>query len=126
MLLWLRPETKKAIKDNYRAADCRTMSEFAEKAIGFYVGYLTGNNPANYLPNIFLSNMRAIADESDSRQGAILFKMAVEMAIMMNILAAVYKIEPDKLDALRGECVKEVKRLNGRFTFKDAVEWQKK
>ena len=26
---------------------------------------------------------------------------------------------------LKGECVKEVKRLNGNFTFKDANDWQK-
>ena len=25
----------------------------------------------------------------------------------------------------KGECVKEVKRLNGNFTFKDANDWQK-
>ena len=28
------------------------------------------------------------------------------------------------LDALRGYCVEEVKRLNGTITLKDAVEWQ--
>ena len=29
------------------------------------------------------------------------------------------------LERLKGECVKEVKRLNGNFTFKDANDWQK-
>ena len=29
------------------------------------------------------------------------------------------------LERLKGECVKEVKRLNGNFTFHDANDWQK-
>lgn len=29
------------------------------------------------------------------------------------------------LTKLRGECVKEVKRLNGSFSFDDAYDWQK-
>ena len=29
------------------------------------------------------------------------------------------------LERLKGECVKEVKRLNGNFTFRDANDWQK-
>ena len=34
-------------------------------------------------------------------------------------------IDPVSLERLRGECVKEVKRLNGSFSFDDAVNWQK-
>ena len=55
----------------------------------------------------------------------LLFKMSVEMAIMMNLLAFEYQVDPDVLQRLRGECVKEVKRLNGSFSFEDAINWQK-
>ena len=34
-------------------------------------------------------------------------------------------IDPLSLERLRGECVEEVKRLNGRFSFEDAFDWQK-
>lgn len=41
--------------------------------------------------------------------------------------AETYKLDIDdiSLERLKGECVKEVKRLNGNFTFKDANDWQK-
>ena len=75
--------------------------------------------------NAFLSNMKGIVAENTTRQNRILFKLAVEMAMMMNILASMQDIDPITLQRLRGECVHEVKRLNGNFSFEDAVEWQK-
>jgi len=43
----------------------------------------------------------------------------------MNILAVDRQVDKIALDRLRGECVEEVKRLNGSLTFDDAVAWQK-
>ena len=122
---YLYPETLDKIKELYRGDDCSSKSEFIEKAVRFYIGYLTAEDKSNYLPNMFLSNMRAIASESDNRVSRILFKLAVEQAMMMNIMAANYDIEPGTLSRLRGSCVEEVKRLGGSFSMKDAVEWQK-
>lgn len=121
---YLHPETLDTIKELYRGDDCSSKSEFIEKAARFYIGYLTAEDKSNYLPNMFLSNMRAIASESDNRVSRMLFKLAVEQAIMMNIMAANYDIEPGTLSRLRGSCVEEVKRLGGSFSMKDAVEWQ--
>ena len=55
----------------------------------------------------------------------MLFKLAVEIAIMQNLMASIHDIDPASLERLRGECVKEVKRLDGSFSFEDALEWQK-
>ena len=43
---------------------------------------------------------------------------------MMNLMAADREIDKTALERLRGECVKEVKRLNGSFSFEDALDWQ--
>ena len=61
---FLHPETLDKIKELYRGDDCSSKSEFIEKAVRFYIGYLTAGNKSNYLPNMFLSNMRAIASET--------------------------------------------------------------
>ena len=114
---YLHPETLDKIKELYRGDDCSSKSEFIEKAVRFYIGYLTAEDKSNYLPNMFLSNMRAIASESDNRVSRMLFKLAVEQAMMMNIMAANYDIEPGTLSRLRGSCVEEVKRLGGSFSM---------
>ena len=123
--LWLYPETLKKVTEIYRQNDCVSRSEFIEKALWFYIGYLTAEDKSSYLPNMFLSNMNSIVSESDSRQSKIIFKLAVEMAIMMNLMAWHLDIDKTSLERLRGECVKEVKKHNGTLTFDDAVEWQK-
>ena len=72
-----------------------------------------------------LSSMKSIVAESDNRICRLLFKMAVELAVTMNVVAANSDIDDITLERLKGECVKEVKRLNGNFTFRDANDWQK-
>ena len=122
--LWLYDDTWAKVKEMYRQDDCRNKSEFIEKAIRFYVGYLTAGSKANYLPNMFLSNMRGIVRESDTRQNRMLFKIAVEMAMMENILANLNNFDPVAVERLRGACVEEVKGINGMLRFEDAVDWQ--
>lgn len=87
--------------------------------------YVNASDDTSYLPNAMLSNMRSIAAESDNRQSRMLFKLSVEIAMLQNLFAAFHDVDPESLERLRGECVQEVKRLNGSFSLKDAVEWQK-
>ncbi len=123
--LWMYPETLQKVEDIYREDNCESKSEFIEKAVNFYVGFLMSENSENYLPSVVISTLKSIIAESDNKQNRMLFKLAVEIAIMQNIVASIQDIDPVSLERLRGECVKEVKRLNGNFSFEDAVAWQK-
>ncbi len=118
------PEIKAKVKEMYRQDDCRSMSEFVEKSIRFYVGYLTAENKTNYLPNMFLSCLRSIIRESDNRHSVILFKLAVEVAMVENILANLSKYDPASVERLRYQCQEEVKEIHGMLHFEDAVDWQ--
>lgn len=123
--LWVRPETLEKVATAYRGDNCRSKSEFIEKAIDFYYGYLTAPNYKTYLPNVVTSTLKGIVAESDNRNNRMLFKLAVEIAILENLIALSQDIDPLSMERLRGECVKEVKRLNGSFRYEDAAEWQK-
>lgn len=123
--LWLYPETLEKIKQHYTADDCRSKSEFIEKAVRFYIDHLTAEDQRSMLPNAMLSSMKSIVAESDNRICRLLFKMAVELAVTMNVVAANSDIDDITLERLKGECVKEVKRLNGNFTFRYANNWQR-
>ena len=78
-----------------------------------------------YLPNVITSSLKSIVKESDNRLTRVIFKIAVELAITMNLIASSQDVDKITLDRLRGECIKEVKRLNGTFSFYDAYYWQK-
>lgn len=123
--LWVYPDTLEKVEEIYRTDDCESKSEFIEKAIHFYIGYLQSADKKGYLPSVVTSTLKSIVAESDNRQNRMLFKLAVEIAIMQNLMASLNEIDPLSLKRLRGECVQEVKRLSGGFTFEDALTWQK-
>lgn len=123
--LWMYPATYEKLEAIYREDNCESRSEFVEKAVNFYIGYLTSEDKTSYLPSVVTSTLKSIVAESDNRQNRMLFKLAVEIAIMQNLVASSQEVDPLSLERLRGECVKEVGRLNGTFSFEDAVNWQK-
>ena len=122
---WVKPSTLELVGRYMENDNCSSQSEFIEKAVLFYTGYLSAKENKNYLPNIVTSTLKGIVAESDNKQSRLLFKLAVEMAMMMNLLAASQEVDKVSLERLRGECVREVKRLNGSFSFEDALDWQK-
>lgn len=77
------------------------------------------------MPKILTSTLKGIVDESTSKISRTLFKMAVEQAISMNVIASMCNISPVQLEQLRGSCVKQVKQSNGSYSFEDAYKWQK-
>lgn len=122
--VWLHPEIMEQVKKWREDDNCRSQSEFIEKAIEFYCGYVSSEKNTNYLSNIVVSTLKSIVRESDNRTGRLLFKIAVELAMTMNVLASMEEIDDIDLARLRGNCVEEVKRINGMLSFDNAVDWQ--
>lgn len=122
--LWVRPTTMQGVRENYREDNCRSQSEFIENAILFYLGYLTADKPKSFLPSMFLSTMKGIVAESDNRTSGLLFKIAVELAILQNLIAATNEVDELTMTKLRGECIREVKKIHGIFTMEKAMYWQ--
>lgn len=87
--LWIRESTLDSVKKIYKEDNCSSQSEFIEKAVLFYVGYLSAENNKSYLPNVVTSTLKGIVAESDNRQNRMMFKFAVEMAVMMNVVASI-------------------------------------
>ena len=124
--LWLKPSVLDLADELYEADSCGSRSEFIEKAIKFYAGYLYSQRSQDYLPRVITSTIKGITAESTNQISRILFKMAVEQAITMNVVAATCGISRDQLEKLRGTCVSQVKRTNGSYSFEDAYDLQKR
>ena len=86
--LWRKPDTMEKIRAASAQDDCGSLSEFIEKAVLAYLDYLSAGENATFLPGAFLSTMKGIVAESDHRHASMLFKLSVEMAMLMNIVAA--------------------------------------
>lgn len=123
--LWIKPSTLELADQYYHSDNCVSRSEFIEKAILFYVGYVTSQQSQDYLADIIPSTVKSIVDESANRMGRLLFKIAVELAVVENILAAVCDVDELEVKRLRGQCVKEIKSTNGLLSFEEALRWQR-
>ena len=102
-------------------ANCQSRNEFLEKALRFYCDYLAAEDVAEFLPPIFVHAMQGTIQSSENRIARLLFKLTVEISMMMNVLAAGLEIDVSQLDDLRWRCVQEIKKVNGAISFKDTM-----
>ena len=110
-------------KDFANKRNCGT-SDFIAEAIEFYSGFLSNQNDTSFLPDAVADSMTKVMDPFTRKQGTLLFKIAVELTVLQNIIAANTQIDEATLQRVRGICVNEVKKLNGMITFDEAVRWQ--
>lgn len=123
--LRLDQEHLQKLEGYVRIANAPSRNQFILDAIEFYGGYVTSEKN-KYLPNAIASAMVGIVDTSEDRISRMIFKNTVELAMVMNILAAVAEVDEEKLRALRGKCIKDVKGTIGQINFDDIYKYQKK
>lgn len=123
--LWAKDETFERIEKLYKEDGCKTKSEFIERSINFYCGYLTSENYREYFPSVVVSTLKGSLDGLENRMASLLFKLAVELSMMLHVTAANSEVDEETLSELRGLCVNEVKRLRGSVSFEEALKFQK-
>ena len=123
--LWLNPETLEQVRGWYQADGCRSQSEFIEKAVRFYCGYLAAGLTGDYLPRVLSSLWEGQLGLFADRLAKLLYKLAVEEAILSHLIAADSELDEEGLDKLRGRCVRDVNRTNGQLSFKEILRFQK-
>ena len=118
----IKPETQELVRQWYGRDNCQSQNEFIEKAIYFYVEHLAAEDSSRFLPSALVAALRSTVQGSENRIARLLFKLTVEISMMMHVLAAGLEIDASQLDALRWQCVQEVKKTNGSITFKDTLK----
>ena len=122
--VWLYPETIEKMDSLLERDNCKSRSEFIDKALNFYMGYLVSEDTTGYLSKILISAMQGTLKETENRNSSNLFRLSVEMSMMMNILAAGLEINEEELHSLRGRCVQQVKKTRGKVSMEEAIKFQ--
>ena len=81
--LWLMPGTKATVERLYRQDGCSSQSEFIEKAIQFYCGYLQSEYAGDFLPKILGETLEAILSMFGDRIGKLLLKQAAKSTLSL-------------------------------------------
>ena len=121
---WMTPSMVAEITKMMPEANATSKTDFARKAVEFYIGYLRQQKNINYLAPMLAGAIKSEVRSLGKDVCEMLFKLAVEMGINSNITAAVNDIEDESLENIRRNVAQEIARVNGILTFEDANEWQ--
>ena len=130
--LYLTPEKKAVLERRYREDGSRSLTAFIERAVDFYLDYLSANDAGLFLPTALKSYVDGRLGQMEDRMSSLLYKQAVEQDMVAGILADAYQFSEEDLQRRRAESVKNVKRTNGRIALDQRVrevweegdEWQ--
>ena len=119
--LWITPECKRLVDNCYADDQCQSRSEYIEKAIRFYSGFLHAEKADRYLPKVLQQILSGTLERVAELIGRQLFKLAVEQNVNNHILASDTDIDARNYQKMRGLSMEEVKKTNGRIDFEDAL-----
>lgn len=108
--LFIEPDLVKRIDDSLNRTDVSSRNEFIVEAVKFYLGYLSAEEDATYLVRSIDKSIGSAVKSMEDRTAKLIFKLAVEMSMMMNILAANLEIDEEVIRKLRIKCVKDLNK----------------
>lgn len=124
MAVYFQPETIKKLEQEYREDNCASKTEFIEKAVTFYIGYLRQQEEVNYLSPMITETVKAQIKGTEQRLARLIFKVAVELGKLSHMTAALNDVDDETLKSLHAMCVTEVRKINGIIDYEDAVAYQ--
>ena len=124
MAVYFQPETIKQIEQEYHKDNCASKTEFIEKAVKFYIGYLRQQEEINYLSPMITETVKAQIKGTEQRLARLIFKVAVGLGKLSHITAVLNDVDNETLKSLHSMCVTEVRKINGIIDYEDAVSYQ--
>lgn len=109
---------------NLERANVRSRNQFLVKAVKFYEGYLNKEDITEVVTPAFETVIDARLDLTEHRISQTIFKLAVEMAATMNVLAGAFELDDEKVRRMKHRVIQEVKELNGWINLEDIIRYQ--
>ena len=119
--LYLSPEKKAILERRYQEDGSRSITAFIERAVDFYLDYLSANSAGLFLPTSIKSYLDGRMGQLEERLSSIAFRQAVEQDMVAGILADAYQFSSEDLRRRRAESVQNVRKTNGRISLEQRV-----
>ena len=123
--IYLYPSQMEEIKNFMDQANAKSQSEFVSDAIRFYIGYLQQGKNVDYLAPIIAQAIKEEIRSTEKNISQILFKLAVESAMLSELQATQIRVTDEQMEQLRRMCSRIVSENNGIITFEKAYKHQK-
>ena len=123
--LRLSEDSYKNCKAGMELDNSLSRNEYIEKAITYYSGYLCAEKNTEFFAKAISQTVEGVVKTSENRIARLLFKIAVEMGKLENMLAVINEMDEETIKRLHIRCVNEVKKINGIINMEDAVKYQR-
>lgn len=104
----------------------RSVQQFCDRAVQFYIGYLVSEKKDGYLSQIIQATLRGLFGQFESDLRRDNSKVAIAVAELMLATAATTDFTQDELQRIRGRAKETVDKYGGPTTLskakKDAFE----
>lgn len=124
VVAFLPPDTVQKMLHLESEHSLKNHSEFVQEAVKFYIGFLASGDATEFLSATLHRTLNDSLLVMQNRVGSNLFRLSVELSMMMHLLGANLDVTNDELYSLRGRCVREVKNTKGKIKLDDAVAFQ--
>ena len=124
--IYLYPSLVEEIDTLMKDANTTSRSEFISDAVRFYIGYLKQGKNVDYLAPIIAQTIKEEIRSTEKNISQILFKLAVESAMLAELQATQIRVPNDQMEQLRRMCSRIVAENNGIITFEKAYDHQHK
>ena len=122
--IYLYPSQMEEIRNMLEQANAKSQSEFVSDAIRFYIGYLQQGKNVDYLAPVIAQTIKEEIGSTERNLARMLFKLAVESAMLSQLQAAQLQIPGSQMTELRQMCSRIVAENNGIITFEKAYTTQ--
>ena len=122
--IYLYPSLVEEVDTLMKDANTTSRSEFISDALRFYVGYLKQGKNVDYLAPIIAQTIKEEIRSTEKNISQILFKLAVETAMLAELQATQIRVTDEQMTQLRRMCSRIVGENNGIITLEKAIKHQ--
>lgn len=123
--LWLSDDNMKKADMVYSLDHCKSRSEFVDRAIRFYCGYVESNIAEDYIADVFVQTLFPKLDNMKKDLIKSVYNMALQLSMLIHFEAASCDYSDEELKQLRNKCIADIKRAQGVIDFSSAIHYQR-
>ena len=125
VVVWLRHSQVQHMNSWLAAEGCANQTELIEKALTFYLGYLTARDVSELMNDRLTDAINRALTPYVKRIGSLLFRLCVEVNTVIHVVARYFGADEEERKELRAFAAQEVTDTGGEVSFRKAVAFQR-
>jgi uncharacterized protein VirK/YbjX len=117
VVAWLYPEMIANMETLMQVNNMKNHTEFVSQAVDFYIGFLNSQTATAFLSKNLLDAIKGTLQITENRMASNLFRLSVEISMMMHLMATTLNITDEELRRLRGDALPRSKKPGAGFAW---------